>query len=57
MVFAGGRNVCEAKDAILELLDVDQIEIRGVDPVVEPFAAAGDDRDQPCLGMVFIRTA
>jgi hypothetical protein len=29
------------------LLDVNQVEIRGVDPVVEPFAAAGDDREQP----------
>jgi hypothetical protein len=47
VVLAGGRNVGEAEDAVLELLDVDEGEIRGVDPVVEPFTAAGDHREQP----------
>jgi hypothetical protein len=45
VVLAGGRNVSEAEDAIVEPLDVDQVEIHGFDTVVEPFAAAGDDRE------------
>ena len=40
---AYGRDVGEAEDAVVESLDVDQIEIPGFDPVVEPFATAGDD--------------
>src|SRR5919106_6276601 len=40
-------NVGEAEDADVQPLDVDQVEIRGVDPVVESFAAAGNDREQP----------